>query len=100
MTADRKPLLEIEYLIEGGDGPVGWYYSRGHHDSAEFLAELEAEYGIATEWGLQVGDVRHVYARKVPRPHGSEDFELGQWEWVEQAGPGRGAFAATIVGNG
>lgn len=106
MTARQRHPLEVEYLYEADSGPLMGYYSKGHHDPFTFLAELVEE-GIERDhlcplprWDDEAGraawrfalttDVRHVYWRIVPS--GDDEFIFH-----ESAGPGRGAFPATLI---
>ena len=53
--------LAVDYLVDvDGEGGVIAYYSRGHHDKAAFLKEIEKEFEQHFE---DTEPVRHQYGR-------------------------------------
>jgi hypothetical protein len=88
--------MEVIDLEDGFGGPWGWFV-KGWHNKREFLsqveAHLEAQLGEDAE-GLLVGaakdSVEHMYARWVAQ-------SCERIVFTRAAGPGRGAFQATLL---
>jgi hypothetical protein len=87
--------INIETLRELDGGVVLGFYAKGHHDDLSFTAAL-AEYLDEIKYPrleCKSSDINRVYWRNVPAPY----YDDGAWQMVNAKGPGRGAYAVTVV---
>lgn len=84
----KKKVYPLE-ILDGYEGDC--FFSRGHHDKAEFIRTLQDEYGVtATE-----DNVEHCYYRLTP----SENWNDCRMSYTSASGPGRGVFPVTLVAD-
>lgn len=93
MSTQKDYVLEIEEFFDDW----GVYWSKGHHDPAEFVAVVadycEYIYGEGGRFGTE--DVRQERWRCVPAPaHNSAAVD-----YLLIPGTGRGTFPVTVVGS-
>jgi hypothetical protein len=89
------PIITIEELRELDGGALMGFYAKGHHDDLAFIAAL-SEYLEASNrerFECKSTDICRVYWRNVPAPY----YDDGAWQITDARGPGRGAYAVTIV---
>ena len=86
---------QVERLIDLDTDNTMGYWVRGHVDLELFLDAVEWGYEIGAEGERPIRDVRHRWWRSVPVP---ADWDcVATRQFVEASGPGRGAFAVTVV---
>lgn len=81
--------IKISAMHDAEDGYCSGYVAKGHHDLADFMAELRRE--VDDDDAILEKTPTHKWLRAV------RDFGLECTVWID-ANPGsRGAFPATVI---